>query len=51
MFEMDPSVEALFEIDAEEQGRKLMNTLNLVVCGLNKPEALVPFLKELVAAI
>lgn len=47
LFEMDPSVEALFEISAEEQGRKLMSTLNLVVRGLNKPEALVPVLKEL----
>lgn len=37
----------LFEINAEEQGRKLMSTLNLVVRGLNKPEALVPVLKEL----
>ena len=41
----------LFEINAEEQGRKLMNALNLVVRGLNKPEALVLALKELVAAI
>ena len=40
LFEMDPSVEALFEIIAEKQGRKLMSTLNLVVRGLNKPEAL-----------
>lgn len=47
LFEMDPSVEALFEIDTEEQGRKLMNTINLAVRGLNKLDALVPVLKEL----
>lgn len=47
LFEMDPTVEALFEINAEEQGRKLMNTINLAVRGLSKPDALVPVLKEL----
>ena len=47
LFEMDPSTEALFEIGVEEQGKKLMNTINLAVRGLNKTEALVPVLKEL----
>ena len=37
--------EKLFEINAEEQGRKLMTTLNLVVRGLSKPGALAPFLE------
>ena len=47
LFEMDPSTQALFEIDIEEQGRKLMNTINLVVRELTKLDALVPILKEL----
>ena len=47
LFEMDPSAQALFEIDTEEQGRKLMNTINLTVHGLTKLDVLVPALKVL----
>ena len=47
LFEMNPSAQALFEIDAEEQGSKLMNMINLAVHGLTKLDVLVLVLKEL----
>ena len=47
LYEMDPSAQVLFEIDAEEQGSKLMNMINLAVHGLTRLDVLVPVLKEL----
>lgn len=47
LFELDPSVRPLFKGDMREQGRKLAETLRLVVSGLEEPERIVPALESL----
>jgi hemoglobin-like flavoprotein len=47
LFEMDPSVRALFKSDMREQKKKLMQTLTVAVDGLNNLDRLVPVLKDL----
>jgi hemoglobin-like flavoprotein len=47
LFEMDPSVRALFKNDMREQKKKLMQTLTVAVDGLNNVDRLVPVLKDL----
>jgi hemoglobin-like flavoprotein len=42
LFEIAPSVKPLFRGDMQEQGRKLMATLAVVVNGLGNLEALLP---------
>jgi nitric oxide dioxygenase len=47
LFEMDPSLEALFSGDMAEQKQKLMSVLATAVGGLNKLEEIVPVVQEL----
>jgi len=42
LFELDPSVRAMFKGDMKEQGRKLMTILNTAVNALTKLETIVP---------
>ena len=42
LFEIAPAVKPLFKGDMEEQGRKLMATLAVVVNGLSNLEAVLP---------
>jgi hemoglobin-like flavoprotein len=47
LFELDPDLRALFSIDLRQQGRKLIQTLAVVVLGLDHFERLVPVLQDL----
>jgi len=47
LFELDPSLKPLFKGDMQEQGRKLMTMIRLVVNGLNRLDQLVPAVQEL----
>ena len=47
LFEFEPDLEALFAGDAEEQGRKLMQMVELAVEGLDRLHELVPTLLAL----
>jgi methyl-accepting chemotaxis protein len=47
LFEMDPSLKALFKNDMTEQGSKLMAMLDTAVKLLGSPEKLTPALKKL----
>ncbi|HVZ66022.1 MAG TPA: globin family protein [Lacunisphaera sp.] len=47
LFELNPSLRAMFHGDIAEQGRKLMQTLALAVAGLDRLETLVPAVRQL----
>ncbi|HEX2623468.1 MAG TPA: globin family protein [Phototrophicaceae bacterium] len=47
LFETDPAVSALFKGDMKEQGKKLMQTLKIVVGSLDNLAAIVPAVQEL----
>ena len=47
LFELDPSLEALFTGDMDEQGRKLMQMLTVAVRGLDHLDELVPAVRAL----
>src|SRR5215207_3167418 len=47
LFELDPSLEALFKGDMVEQGRKLMQMLGLAVVSLHRPEQILSALRAL----
>ena len=47
LFELDPSLRALFHVDMKEQGRKLMSMLALVVGKLDRIDELIPRVQEL----
>lgn len=47
LFEMDPALKPLFKGDMTEQGRKLMQVLNVVVNSLDRLEGLIPNVQEL----
>lgn len=47
LFELDPSLRALFPAELSEQRRKLMATLGVAVAGLRRPDALLPALRQL----
>jgi len=47
LFELDPSLRPMFRGDMEEQGRKLMSMLKVVVNGLTRLDQLVPAVQEL----
>jgi hemoglobin-like flavoprotein len=47
LFELDPSLRALFKSDIREQGRKLMAMIGTAVGGLNNLGALVPAVQDL----
>lgn len=42
LFALDPSLRRLFRGDIQEQGRKLMQAIALVVQGLRAPDAILP---------
>jgi len=47
LFELDPSLQAMFKGDMTEQRKKLMHMLTLAVKGLNRLEQLVPVVEDL----
>jgi len=47
LFDLDPSLRPMFRGDIQEQGRKLMSMLKIVVNGLTRLEQLVPAVQEL----
>jgi hemoglobin-like flavoprotein len=47
LFALDPTIRPLFKSDMSEQKKKLMQTLNVAVGGLNDVEKLVPVLEQL----
>ena len=47
LFEIDPDLRILFKDDMAEQRRKLMETLQFAVTGLDTPDQLVPAVREL----
>ena len=47
LFELDPSLRPMFRGDIQEQGRKLMTMLKIVVNGLTRLDQLVPAVQEL----
>jgi hemoglobin-like flavoprotein len=42
LFELDPTLKALFKGDIKEQGRKLMQVIGFAVNSLNAPSTLLP---------
>jgi len=47
LFDMDPSLKALFPSDISEQGKKLMAMLDTAVKLLNEPDKLIPVVQKL----
>jgi hemoglobin-like flavoprotein len=47
LFELDPSLRALFHGDMSEQGRRLMQMLTVAVRGLDRLESIVPAVQAL----
>lgn len=47
LFELDPSLRALFQGDMAEQGRKLMQMIGFAVMGLERLDQLVPAVRAL----
>ena len=47
LFELDPAIKPLFKGDMVEQGRKLIDMLNIAVSDLTDLERLVPEIQEL----
>jgi hemoglobin-like flavoprotein len=47
LFELDPSLRAMFRGDMTEQRRKLMNMIGAAVKGLDRLEQLVPVVQDL----
>ncbi len=47
LFEIDPSLKPMFTSDMNEQGKKLMMTLNVAVNGLDRLEDLLPQIEKL----
>ena len=47
LFELDPSLRAMFRGDLKEQGKKLMQMLTVVVRGLDRLDQLVPAVEAL----
>lgn len=47
LFDSDPSLRSLFKGEMKEQGRKLMNMINVAVNGLSQLDALVPAVQDL----
>jgi hemoglobin-like flavoprotein len=47
LFALDPSLRALFAADLSEQARKLMQVLNFAVENLDRPETLMPAVRDL----
>ena len=46
LFELDPALQALFENDMRDHGRKLVHLITAVVRGLDRVEFLLPAVRE-----
>lgn len=47
LFALDPSTRALFHVEMQEQGEKMMQMLGVAVSNLHQLEAIVPAVQEL----
>ncbi|MEM7116054.1 MAG: globin family protein [Chloroflexota bacterium] len=47
LFELDPTLRPFFSDDLSEQKKKLMTALAFVVAGLNRPDFILPVVREL----
>ena len=47
LFTLDPSARPMFKHDMKEQGRKLMQTLSIVVRGLKRLDTILPAVEDL----
>lgn len=47
LFELDPEVKPLFKGNMQEQGQKLMATLNIAVNSIDKLDTLTPVLEQM----
>jgi hemoglobin-like flavoprotein len=47
LFELDPGLRRLFKSDLSQQKHNLMTTLSFAVAGLNKPERILPAVRNL----
>lgn len=47
LFELDPSLKQLFKGDMKDQGKKLMDTLNVAVTSLTKLDTILPVVQDL----
>jgi hemoglobin-like flavoprotein len=47
LFMLDPGLRPLFQSDLNEQKHNLMTTLSFAVAGLNKPEQILPAVRQL----
>ena len=47
LFELDPSLQAMFRGDMTEQRKKLMQMISAAVKGLDRPERLIPVVEDL----
>src|SRR3954451_17564446 len=47
LFYLDPSLRDLFKVDFQDQSRKFMDMLNVLVAGLKRPDELTPTLRDL----
>lgn len=47
LFNLDPSIRAMFKGDLKEQGRKLMSMISFAVNGLTRIDAIVPGVQAL----
>lgn len=47
LFELDPSLRALFRGDMSDQGKKLMTMIGMAVSGLDRLDQLVPAVRQL----
>jgi hemoglobin-like flavoprotein len=47
LFELDASLQSLFEVDLKEQGKKLMQMLSYCVSKLDVPDELLPAVRAL----
>ena len=47
LFKLDPSLKSLFKGDMKEQGKKLMQTLNVAVTSLTKLDTIIPAIETL----
>ncbi len=47
LFELDPSVKALFKGDMVQQGRRLVDMIDVAVRGLTKLDSVVPALQQM----
>jgi hemoglobin-like flavoprotein len=47
LFQLDPSLRAMFRQPQQEQARKLAHVLTVVVSSLSRPEKIIPVVQEL----